>query len=92
MAGKEWLDSFRRRNSNLSLRKPENTSVARSFAFNKTVVNEFFENLEKILTKYNFISDRIYNFDESGISTVMSTPKILAEKKQKQIGQLNNFS
>lgn len=88
MAGKEWLDSFRRRNGNLSLRKPENTSAARSFAFNKTAVTDFYNNLEKVLTKYKFTSDRIFNFDESGISTVLSTPKVLAEKNQKQIGQL----
>ncbi|KAG5861528.1 hypothetical protein JTB14_008829 [Gonioctena quinquepunctata] len=36
MAGKEWLDSFRRRNVNLSLRKPVNTSAARSYGFNRT--------------------------------------------------------
>ncbi|KAH9643097.1 hypothetical protein HF086_008813 [Spodoptera exigua] len=88
MAGKEWLDSFRRRNGNLSLRKPENTSAARSFAFNKTAVTDFYNNLEKVLTKYKFTADRIFNFDESGISTVLSTPKVLAEKNQKQIGQL----
>lgn len=88
MAGKEWLDSYRRRNANLSLRKPENTSAARSFGFNKTAVNDFFRNLQEVYTKYKFTADRIYNYDESGISTVMSTPKILAEKKQKQIGQL----
>lgn len=88
MAGKDWLLSFRRRNTNLTLRKPENTSAARSYGFNKTAVNGFFENLEKVLVKYEFTADRIYNFDESGISTVLSTPKVLAEKNQKQIGQL----
>lgn len=70
MAGKEWLDSYRRRNTNLSLRKPENTSAAWSYGFNKTAVNDFYENLEKILTKYTLSADRIYNFDESGINWV----------------------
>lgn len=85
VAGKDWLDSCRRRNANLSLRKPENTSAARSYGFNKTAVNELYENLEKILTKYAFTADRIYNSDESRISTVMSTPKAIAEKnKQKK--------
>lgn len=32
MAGLEWMRKYRERNANLSLRKPENTSAARSFA------------------------------------------------------------
>ncbi|XP_022909090.1 uncharacterized protein [Onthophagus taurus] len=88
MAGKDWLACYRKRNANLSLRKPENTSAARSFGFNKSAVGEFFENLEQVLQKHKFTGDRIYNFDESGISTVLNTPRVLAEKTQKQVGQL----
>lgn len=87
-AGHDWISSFRKRNPNISLRKPENTSVARSFSFNKASVATFFENLEEVMTKYNFSPDRIINFDETGITTVLSTPKILAEKNQRQVGQI----
>ncbi|XP_022834564.1 uncharacterized protein LOC111362220 [Spodoptera litura] len=88
MAGADWLASFRKRHQNLSLRKPENTSAARSFGFNKTAVNDFFQNLENVYRKHNFTPNRIFNYDESGISTVLSTPKILADKSQKQVGQI----
>ncbi|KAK9882712.1 hypothetical protein WA026_022763 [Henosepilachna vigintioctopunctata] len=88
MAGADWLASFRKRHKNLSLRKPENTSAARSFGFNKTAVNEFFQNLENIYRKHNFTADRILNYDESGISTVLSTPKVFADKSLKQVGQI----
>ncbi|XP_044762023.1 uncharacterized protein LOC123319221 [Coccinella septempunctata] len=88
MAGTDWLASFRKRHKNLSLRKPENTSAARSFGFNKTAVNDFFQNLENVYRKHNFTADRIFNYDESGISTVLSTPKIFADKSQKQVGQI----
>ncbi|KAG5867741.1 hypothetical protein JTB14_010151 [Gonioctena quinquepunctata] len=77
---------FSNRNKNLSLRKPENTSAARSFGFNRTAVNEFFENYRAVLTKYQFTSDRIYNLAETGVTTVMNTPKV-ADKNQKQVGQ-----
>lgn len=72
----------------MSLRKPESTSADRSFGFNKSAVGEFFDNLERVIQKHKFTGDRIYNFDESGISTVLNTQRVLAEKTQKQVGQL----
>lgn len=88
MAGKDWMYGFRKRNPDLSLRKPENTSAARSFAFNKTAVTEFYSNLKDVLGRHTFSADRIFNFDESGVSTVLETPKVLAPKSQKQVGQI----
>lgn len=87
-AGIDWTHGFRQRNRSLSLRKPENTSAARAFAFNKTVVNEFYDNLKTVYERHMFTADRIFNFDESGISTVLDTPKVLAPKTLKQVGQI----
>lgn len=86
MAGKGWLARYRKRNDNLNLRKPENTSAERRFVFNKSTVGEFFENLEEVLQKFTSTGDRIYNFDESGISTELNTPRVLALKTQKTSG------
>lgn len=61
MAGKDWLDGFRRRNANLSFRSPEGTSLGRATAFNRTTVSEYFDNIESIMKKYNFSPDCIYN-------------------------------
>lgn len=88
MAGREWMCGFCRRNPELSLRKPENTSAARSFAFNKTSVTEFYTNLKTVLERHPLTADRIYNFDESGVSTILDTPKVLAPRYQKQVGQI----
>lgn len=87
-AGVDWAFGFRNRNKNISLRKPENTSVARSFSFNKSAVAEFYTNLENLLKIHHFTADRIVNFDETGITTVLNTPKVLAEKTQRQVGQI----
>lgn len=77
MAGKVWLQGFMRRNSEISLRKPENTSAARLRGFTKVAVNGFFENLKNVYTKFILGPDRIYNLDETGITTVLESPKVI---------------
>lgn len=88
LAGIDWMHGFRNMNRSLTLRKPENTSAASSFAFYKTVVNEFCDNLKSMYERQSFTADSIFNFDESGKSTVLDTPKVLASKSQKQVGQI----
>ncbi|KAB0804091.1 hypothetical protein PPYR_01061 [Photinus pyralis] len=91
VAGNDWLSGFLKRNPTLSLRKPEPTSVNRITAFNKEQVSLFFENLDKILTKYKCKASRIFNTDETGISTVQKPGRILAEKGLKQVGYATSW-
>ncbi|KAG5889884.1 hypothetical protein JTB14_032783 [Gonioctena quinquepunctata] len=51
-------------------------------------VDEFYANYEILLARQNFTPDRILNFDETGMTSLLNTPKVLAEKKQRQVGQL----
>lgn len=76
LAGKDWMLAFMKRHPELSLRSPESTSMARATAFNKTNVAEFFKNYLDVMNRFQFTSDRIYNIDESKITTVMPTPKV----------------
>ncbi|XP_031335324.1 tigger transposable element-derived protein 6-like [Photinus pyralis] len=90
-AGRDWLEGFLRRNPQISLRKPEPTSVNRVTAFNKLEVGKFYENLNKVMERYKFSPTRIFNADETGITTVQRPGKIYAEKGQKRVGYLTSW-
>lgn len=92
MAGPDWFRNFLKRNPDLSLRKPEATSVNRISAFNKTEVDRFFNNLEQVQDKYHFGPDRIYNVDETGCSTTpREVSKRLAPTGLKQFGTITSW-
>lgn len=63
-AGKEWLYRFMKRHSSLSIRSPEATSLARATSFNITILENFFNNLMEVRTKYSFEPHRVFNCDE----------------------------
>lgn len=86
LAGKDWLSLFLKRNPEISLRKPEATSINRIQAFNQVEVDEYFKNLNEVFEKYKFRENRIFNVDETGINTVQKPERILAPKGVKQIG------
>ncbi|XP_039278874.1 uncharacterized protein LOC120350299 [Nilaparvata lugens] len=79
---------FMKSHSDLSLRQAENTSLSRNTSFNAHNIGLFFDNLETVLAKVNPPPSRIVNLDESGISTVLEAPKVIAAKGTKQVGQV----
>ena len=90
MAGRDWLTGFKARHPEISVRKPEATSLARAQAFNKPQVSKFFRVLEETMKTYNINPLRVYNMDESGLNTVQSTQKVLALKGKKQVGSITS--
>ena len=86
MAGKDWYYGFLKRNPEITLRKPEATSINRISAFNKDQVSTFFQNLKKLYDKFKFKENAIFNIDETGISTVQKPCKRLGPKGVKQFG------
>jgi hypothetical protein len=90
LAGKDWYYGFLRRNNDMSLRKPEPTSLNRINAFNKTDVQKFFTNLEAVYEKYKFTPEKIYNVDETGITNVHVPQKVLAAKKMRRLGAITS--
>ncbi|CAH2096960.1 unnamed protein product [Euphydryas editha] len=70
----------------ISLRTPEATSVARCKGFNKETVMAFFDKYESLLDMGQFTADKIYNMDETCLSTVHKPSKVLAQKGKYQVG------
>lgn len=87
MAGMDWMQGFMSSHSDISLRKLENTSVARVSAFNDVNVKAFIINYEALLRKHHITPRNIYKIDETGMSSTMETPKVISKCCQKQVGQ-----
>ena len=90
-AGKDWLYGFLKRNPEVSVRRPEATSVNRILAFNSQEIKLYFDNLKKSMMKHKFLPHRIFNVDETGINSVHRPDKILAEKGRKQVGAATSW-
>lgn len=86
-AGKDWLYGFLKRRPSISLCQPQATSLNRIAGFSKEEVQLFYKNLETIMQKHTFPAHRVYNHDETGVSTVQKKcPKVYGPKGVKQIG------
>ena len=70
MAGRDWMSAFLKRNTSLSIRKPEATSLSRATSFNKSNVQEFYTKLAEVMDRFKFTASSIWNADETGVSTV----------------------
>lgn len=90
-AGKDWFYGFLKRNPEVSVRMPEATSVNRISAFNQHEMEIFFKNLLNIFEKHSIPPNRIYNVDETGVTTVHKPSKIIAPKGQKQVGAATSW-
>jgi hypothetical protein len=90
MAGEDWLSGFLKRNSDLAVRTPEATSLARATSFNRQNVSSFFARLADVLDRYKFEAADIWNFDETGVTTVQKPRKIVAIKGAKQVGAMTS--
>jgi len=81
LAGRDWVYGFMKRNPTLSLKSPEPISLGRAIGFNDPQWIIYQDNLQKLYEKYHFQPGRIYNMDESGLSTVPTKlRKVIGEK------------
>ena len=88
-AGWDWWLGFRSRHK-LSIRSPEATSFARATAFNRPVVDKFYDNLATLMDRHAFQPSQIYNVDETGCTTVQTPKAVVAATGQIQVGSITS--
>ena len=82
LLGRKWLKGFLRRWPDMKALKPRSLSMIRAKAVSREVIENYYNNLEQILNKYE-LSDkphRIFNIDETGISPEHSPPSIIGPR------------
>ena len=79
-ASADWYYGFMNRHPKLSLKAAEGMSIARATAFNKTSVATFFQAYTSAIEKYGLTANRIFNLDETALSTVMKPVKVVSER------------
>ena len=85
VAGMQWTRLFLKRHPDLTLRSPEPTSISRLQGFRKSEVDLFFSNLESLVAQHGYSASRVFNVDETAISTVTEPPKVLAAKGARRV-------
>ena len=90
IAGQKWYAGFLKRHPELSLRRPEATSLARADGFNKEAVNKYFRNVNEIVTKHKLDGTKVYNMDETGLNTVQRPSQAVCLKGKKRTGALTS--
>ena len=89
-AGPDWVQGFLRRHPKVAIRKPENYSMARVEAVNKANLQTFYDNVSQMMkTKGPYPPHRIFNVDETGLAPVVASPRVLAAKGRRRVGQVS---
>lgn len=91
-AGKVWLQSFLRRNKDISVRKAEGLSRSRVSGMNRQEVDKYFDLLSKIIYDKDLSTKPgcIWNCDESGVQMNNDPGERLAEKGSKNVGVITS--
>ena len=79
MATREWYYGYMFRHPSLALKAPEGMSLACAIAFSRVNV-ELFKAYVEAVERHSFMPARIFNLDESGLSTVMKPCKVVCER------------
>lgn len=90
-AGDKFYYKFLSHHPDITLRKPQSTSIQRAVGFNKEQVDLFFNKYEAISAKFKFSPSKIFNCDETGVSVVHeNATMVLSQKGKKQVSKITS--
>lgn len=91
-AGYDWLSLFLSRHPEVSIRKSEGVSIARTMAMNRKEVEEYFSLLENTLEENNLFGKpaNIFNIDETGLQLNSRPGEVLARKGSKAVATVTS--
>jgi len=78
-AGYYWFQGFLNRHPDISVKKAENLSVARSMSMNKPQVCKWFESYEELLNRLSIrdLTRQIWNLDETGVQNIHKADEVV---------------
>jgi len=87
MAGRGWMEGFRKRHPKITLRIPQALSYCRAAMANKSVVEDFFAKLGAPYGRLNLIAKpmQVFNIDEMGISIIHKPGKVICDLGRKRV-------
>ena len=90
LAGKDWLKSLLGRQSNLSVRQPQGTNLSKAVGFNRPRGNEFFGIYKDVLNGHEYLPSKVWNMDETGITSVHKPGEVVASKGIRQVAKMTS--
>jgi hypothetical protein len=95
--GKKWWSLFLKRWPTLVQRKPQHLPKQRALAGNPTAVQEYFSKVQALLERLDIVdvddlAKRLWNCDESGISTAVASNAVLARRGSRWVHETGGGS
>jgi hypothetical protein len=91
LAGKDSLRGFIKRHPEVAVPLPDATSIGRWYGFSRPQVERFFYLQLQLYAHHKLPASRVYNCDESVLSTVPTKlPTVLAAKDAKRVPKITS--
>ncbi|KAJ5969218.1 hypothetical protein N7501_005466 [Penicillium viridicatum] len=82
--GDHWLQRFLKRHPKYYVRRRRALDIERATALDKTVVERWFEDYQRVVTEHSICQQDIYNFDETGFQIGVGRDQFIITRHPKK--------